>query len=353
MPSFYDKISYNNELENIMKIRKLLLPPLCLLLTACSVMKPREYSSDFFAMDTFMTVTAYGDGAEDGVKSAARRIAELERLLSVTDENSEIYALNRGGTTDVSPETAALIEFALKAAESTGGALDPTVYPVLRAWGFTTGEHRVPSAEELSALLDNVGYERVSIDGVSVTLGEGMMLDLGAVAKGCAGDETERILRENGVTSALINLGGNVQLIGSKPGGGDWRLGLKDPLGEGNIGVLSVSDCAVVTSGSYERCFTAADGTVYGHIIDPASGYPADNGLLSATVVAEDGKLCDALSTALFVMGADRAAEYWRENKSFDAILITDNAEVLITEGIADRFKLDGAHGELAVRVIT
>lgn len=306
---------------------------------ACST-TPREYTTDFFAMDTFMSITAYGNGAEEGAKAAARRVSELERLLSVTDAGSGIYALNADKTADVSSETAELITFALNAAEKTNGALDPTVYPVLKAWGFTTGEYRVPSAEELSALLGNVGFERVRIDGSTVTLGEGMMLDLGAVAKGYAADECERVLRENGVTSALINLGGNVQLVGSKPDGNDWRLGIKDPEGEGNIGVLTVSDCSVVTSGNYERCFTAPDGTVYGHIIDPESGLPVNNGLLSVTVIAGEGKLCDALSTALFVMGKDKALEYWRENGGFDVILITDG-EVLITDGVSDRFTLN------------
>ncbi|MDE7361189.1 MAG: FAD:protein FMN transferase [Oscillospiraceae bacterium] len=323
---------------------------LCLL-TACSG-SPREYSTDFFAMDTFMSITAFGDGAEEGVKATARRVMELERLLSVTDEGSEIYALNSGRASSVSAETAELIAFALDIADRTGGTLDPTIYPVLRAWGFTTGEYSVPSAEELSGLLESVGYERVRADGDTIALSEGMMLDLGAVAKGFAADEAERILRGNGVTSALINLGGNIQLVGSKPDGSDWRLGLKDPSGEGNIGVLTVSDCAVVTSGSYERSFTAPDGTVYGHIIDPASGIPVDNGLLSVTVISDEGRLCDALSTALFVMGRDRALEFRRENGGFDVILITDSGEVLITDGIADDFTLDGAHSELTVKVI-
>ncbi|MCM1165376.1 MAG: FAD:protein FMN transferase [Lachnospiraceae bacterium] len=333
-----------------MKLKIFLSIALCLLLAACSG-APEEYSHDFFAMDTFMSVSAYGGAAEEGVKSAARRITELEKKLSVTDESSELSALNRGGAVAVSPETAELVSFALEIAEKTGGALDPTIYPVLRAWGFTTDENRVPSPEELSALLKNVGYERVTVDGSTITLAEGMMLDMGAVAKGYASDETARILRENGVTSALINLGGNIRLVGSRPDGSGWRLGIKDSSGSGNVGVLTVSDRAVVTSGSYERCFTA-DGKTYGHIIDPASGFPADNGLLSATVISEEGRLCDALSTALFVMGAERSVEFWRENKGFDFILITDNGEVLITNGIADKFALDGAHTDLSVRVV-
>lgn len=324
----------------------------CILLTACSGSTPREYSRGFFAMDTYMNISAYGGDAEKGVKAAAQRITELEKLLSVTDANSELYAINHNGTAAMSAETAEIISFALDIAEKTDGALDPTVYPVLSAWGFTTDSNRVPSEEELSKLLENIGYERISVNGNTVSLAEDMMLDLGAVAKGWAGDETKRILRENGVTSALIDLGGNIQLIGSKPDGSGWRLGLRDPEGTENVGVLTVSDCAVVTSGSYERCFTADDGTVYGHIIDPESGYPVNNGLLSVTIIADEGKLCDSLSTALYVMGADRAIEFWRENKNFDVILITENDELLITEGIADKFLLDGAHEYLTVRVI-
>lgn len=335
-----------------MKLKIIILLSLCLLLTACTDSAPKEYTYDFFAMDTFMSLTAYGDNAEKGVKAAAARIAELTLKLSVTDENSEISAINRAGTAEVSGETAELISFALDIADKTDGALDPTVYPVLRAWGFTTDENRVPAPEEITALLENIGHERVQINGNTVSLDKEMMLDLGAVAKGYAGDETERILRENGINSALINLGGNIQLISSKPDGSDWRLGVKSPIGDGNIGILTISDCAVVTSGAYERCFTAEDGTVYGHIIDPASGYPADNGLLSVTIVADKGTLCDALSTALFVMGEERALDFWRQNKNFDVILITNNAEVLITEGIADKFTLNSAYGNFIVKTI-
>lgn len=329
-----------------------LFAALCLILCSCA-QTPDEYSANFFAMDTIMSISAYGGSAEDAVNSAVRRINTLEYLLSVTNENSEIHAVSHNGSAEVNKETAELIAFALDIAEKTDGALEPTIYPILNAWGFTTNNKRVPSPEELNELLKKTDHTRVSVSGNTVTLDKDMMLDLGAVAKGYAGDETERILRENGVTSALINLGGNIQLIGSKPDGSDWRIGLKDPTGSGNIGVLTLSDCAAVTSGNYERSFTAADGTVYGHIIDPESGYPVDNGLLSVTVVAKEGRLCDALSTALFVMGADKALDFWRGNGGFDVILITEDGDVLITGGIANKFTLDAGHDSLSVKVVT
>lgn len=329
-----------------------LFAALCLILCSCT-QTPDEYSANFFSMDTIMSISAYGGSAEEGVKAAVQRINELEKLLSVTDENSDIYAVSHNGSAEVSKETAELIAFALDIADKTDGALEPTIYPILNAWGFTANNKRVPSPEELNELLKKTDHTRVSVNGNTVNLDKDMMLDLGAVAKGYAGDETERMLRENDVTSALINLGGNIQLIGSKPDGSDWRLGLKDPAGAGNVGVLTVSDCAVVTSGNYERSFTAADGTVYGHIIDPESGYPVDNGLLSVTVVAKEGKLCDALSTALFVMGADKALNFWRSNGGFDVILITEDGEILITGGIADKFTLDEEHSRLLVKTVT
>lgn len=324
--------------------------------TACTTTQPKQdeqAEQSFYAMNTFMSVSAYGENADEAVEQVKHRIMELENMWSVTDENSEIYAVNHKNFGTVSTETSELVSFALDIADKSGGALDPTIYPVLTAWGFTTGENRVPSGDELSELLKAVDYRAVKIVDNVITLEDGMMLDLGAVAKGEASDEAARILRENGIASALINLGGNVMTVGSKTDGSGWRIGVKDPLGEGNIGVLTLSDCAVVTSGSYERYFIAEDGTVYGHIIDPESGYPVDNELLSSTIISPNGRLCDALSTAVFVMGTKRAEELWRNwdsAGSFDMLLITKNGEVIITEGAAERFTLSDK--SLALRVI-
>ena len=313
-----------------------------------------EATSEFFAMNTYISVTVYGKDADNTVKSARDRITELERLWSVTDENSEIYAVNHsdGKMITVSEDTAELIAFALRMAERTNGALEPTIYPVLRAWGFTTGENRVPQESEIKELLNMAGYDKVRQNGNEIQILNNMMLDLGAVGKGYAGDEIAELLKENGITSALIDLGGNIQLLGTKPDGSNWRIGLKDPEGAGNVGILSVSDCAIVTSGNYERYFTASDGTVYGHIIDPVTGYPVNNDLLSVTVIAKEGKICDALSTSLFVMGVQKAEAHWRQYQDFDMILITKSGEIHITEGIKDNFSLDVNHGNMKVGVI-
>lgn len=311
-------------------------------------------SRDFFAMNTYIRLEAYGDRAADALAQAQERMEELEGLWSVTDENSEIYAVNHSGgqPISVSDDTAAVVSFALDMAEETGGALEPTIYPVLTAWGFTTGEHHVPEPEEIDKLLTSVDYHSVSLNGNTIQLEPGMMMDLGAVGKGYASDEIASLLRKSGITSALLNLGGNIVMIGSKPDGGDWRLGLQDPFENGTIGVLTASECAVVTSGNYENYFTAEDGTTYGHIIDPATGYPVDNDLAAVTIVAQDGKLCDALSTSLFVMGADAAIGYWQEHPGFEMILITQDRQILITDGLDGQFSLDATHSNMKIDVV-
>ena len=179
-----------------------------------------------------------------------------------------------------------------------------------------------------------MGYEKVILDGQTLTLPEEMELDLGAVGKGYAGDLTADLVKEHGLESALLNIGGNIQAVGSRPDGEDWRLAIRSPYGEGEVGLLKVSDCAVVTSGNYERYFTAKDGTRYGHIIDPKTGYPVDNGLASVTIVTEEGKMGDALSTALFVKGLDGAKAYWQSHDGFEMIVMTEDQKLYVTEGL-------------------
>lgn len=316
-------------------------------LTACSGIQGRqeEYSRSFFAMDTYMKFTVYDDSARNAqsvLEQAESQIKELEALWSVTDGDSDIYAVNHseGRNVAVHEETAELLSFALEMAEETGGALEPALYPVLTAWGFTTGENQIPAADKIEKLLETVGYDRVILEGNSITLEDGMMLDLGAVGKGYAGDKAAQMLKDDGITSALLDIGGNIQAVGSKPDGSDWKLGLKNPFDEGILGVLEISDQAVVTSGNYERYFIGEDGVRYGHIVDPETGYPVDNGVASVTIISEEGKLCDALSTALFVMGKDKAAEYWKAHQNFDLIIVTENKEIYITDGIKGRFNL-------------
>lgn len=304
--------------------------------------KASSSSRDIFAMDTYMNLKAYGSRADEALDAAAERIYGLEELLSVTNELSDVYRLNSSGGESVrlSEETIFLLSEAKRYGDLTGGALDITLYPALKEWGFTTGEYRIPAPERLAELLENVEYDKIELSGTEAKLPEGFQVDLGALAKGYTGDEVTTILKEHGVDSAIINLGGNVQAIGTKPDGSDWRVAVRDPFApDTDMCVVDIADKAVITSGSYERYFSGDDGKKYWHILDPADGYPADNGLVSVTVIGGEGLMCDALSTGLFVAGRDKAEEIWRETGDFDMILVTDEAGILYTEGISGSFE--------------
>ena len=335
-------------------MKRTLIPLLlALLLAGCSAATTVEpVTGAVFAMDTVMDLTIYGSQAS--LDSAEARIQDLEAQLSVTDESSEIYALNQNGSGTLSGDAAALLSQALALCEETGGALDLSIYPVVRAWGFTTGAYSVPADETLQALLTCVDYAEINLDSATgrVTLAPGMEIDLGSVAKGYTGDQVLSLLREDGVIAALLNLGGNVQALGSKPDGSPWKIAVQNPFGSGYVGTLEIVDQAVITSGGYERYFEE-NGQVYWHIIDPATGTPARNGLVSVTVVGSSGLLCDGLSTALFVMGPERAAGFWREHGGFEAILVTEDRQILVTEGLEDNFQpLNQSAGWGKVQVI-
>ena len=322
------------------------------LLTGCSGAPAQEpESATFFAMDTAMDFTVYGDAAL--LDEAETLIGSLEEQVSVTDEHSDIYAIDHTGSGSLSGNAAELMAQALELCRRTGGALDISVYPIVRAWGFTTGSYQVPDEETIQSLLPLVDYTQIQYDAATgvVTLPEGMEIDLGSVAKGYAGQLAAQMLREHSVQSALLNLGGNVQTVGAKPDGSPWQIGIKDPQGEDAMMVLSVEDQAVVTSGGYERYFEQ-DGQTYWHIMDPSTGHPADSGLISVTIVGDEGVVCDGLSTALFVMGLEKAADLWAQSGDFEAVFVTASGEVYITEGLQDRFALTEQYADTPVSVI-
>lgn len=325
-------------------------------LVGCSFIPEKIYTSTIFAMDTIMELQI--SGREDYTPEAEEYIRRLEKALSVTDPESEIAKLNAEGEGELSQETGLILKRALDVCKRTDGALDISIYPVLKTWGFTTGEYRVPSDTELEELLKNVDYSKVSIlddERPRVELEDGMQIDLGSVAKGYTGTAVADMLREQGVTHALINLGGNVQCIGAKPNGAKWQVAIKSPFEDsvsGIIGVMAADDVAIITSGGYERYFEE-NGKTYWHILDPKTGKPADKGLASVTVIGKDGLLCDGLSTALFVKGLDEAIEHYKESDDFEAIFITQEKEIYITQGISEDFSLAGEYHDMPITIIT
>lgn len=304
-----------------------------------------EASRDIFAMDTYMSVTAFGENADAAVDTAQAEIERLDAMLSTGNGDSEIAKLNVSGTAELSVDAGYLVERALELYTETDGAFDIAIYPVMEAWGFPSQNYQVPSEDALQERLALVDASKVSYDADSrkVSFGEaGMEIDLGGIAKGYTSARIMDIFRSYGITSGLVNLGGNVQVLGTKTDGSKWRVAVQSPDDERDyLGVLSVSDKAVITSGGYERYFEQ-DGITYHHIIDPKTGYPAENGLKSVTIVSADGTLADGLSTSLFIMGEEKAAEFWRmHSDEFDAILLTDDGTIYVTEGIADDFSTE------------
>lgn len=308
-------------------------------------------NASFFAMDTAMEFTVYGKASL--LEGAQNLVCGLEAEVSVTDPDSALYAVNQAGRGTLTGSAGDLMGRALALCGRTGGALDISIYPVVRAWGFTTGVYQVPEEDSLRELLVHVDHSQVQFDAETgaVSIPKGMQLDLGSVTKGYAGSLAAEYLRENGVESALLSLGGNIQTVGGKPDGSPWKIGVKDPRGGTPMMVLSVRDQAVVTSGGYERYFEQ-DGRTYWHIMDPSTGYPAESGLISVTVVGADGLVCDGLSTALFVMGLERAAMFWQESDDFEAAFVTEEGEIYITAGLASSFALTEEHENTSVHMI-
>lgn len=297
-------------------------------------------SAYLFAMDTVMQLTVYG-GGDDALDAASALILDLEELLSATTETSDIAVLNATGTVTLDDEILALLEDTIALSERTGGAMDPTAYSLVKLWGFTTEEYQVPSQEAREAAIATVGTENISIEGSTVSLLNGAQIDLGAVTKGYTGQALVELMADYpDVQAALFTLGGNVQTYGQKPDGSAWRVGIQDPDDDSSIiAILTLpadTDClSVVTSGIYQRYFEE-DGVRYHHIMDTSTGAPADSGLSSVTIVCEDGLLADALSTALLVMGLEEGAAFWAESDDFEAVFITTEGEIYITEGITD-----------------
>ena len=303
--------------------------------------QPDQSTQEIFAMDTYMSLTAYGSNSEEAVNKAVQEINRLDAMFSVGNADSDVTKLNENGSGEVSEETAFIMNRAMQVSEKTNGAFDITIYPLMELWGFTTKNYRVPESSEIAEALKDVSYTNVSVNGQQVALTGGSSIDLGGIAKGYTSSRVIQIMKDCGIEHAIVNLGGNVQVLGTKTDGSDWRVAIQNPASENSyLGLLSTTDKAVITSGGYERYFEQ-DGQVYHHIIDTQTGYPSDSDLTSVTIVYSDGTTADALSTALFAMGLDGAKELYRSGDiDFDMILF-DGSRVYVSEGIASGFSTD------------
>jgi len=299
------------------------------------------YSRDIFAMDTTMNLTAYGKNCEKAVDEAVSKIYELDKIFSSNDSESEISKLNLYKSINASYDTFSIIKKSLEISQKTNGAFDITVYPIVKEWGFISKEFNVPSQLVIDELVKHVGYSNVKLRNEKKLIelkDKNAEIDLGAIAKGYTASEIINIFNSYNIKSAIISLGGNVQTLGKKKGS-LWKVAIQNPDDESSyIGIVNVSDMSVVTSGGYQRYFEK-DNKIYHHIIDPKTGYPSQSGLKSVTIISKDGTLADGLSTALFIMGKEKATNFWKDNSDlFDVVFITDNNEIFITEGIKDNY---------------
>ena len=318
---------------------------LCLLLSLTGCKSEQKLTKQIFAMDTYMELTAYGDRAEAALGDVISTINQTALDWDPEHEKSTVYAMNHaeGAPITVSPEIADMLTAAKLVYDRTGGALDLTVYPIVKAWGFIDSEHTVPTAEEIDKLKSVPCFDEVDIDIHTITMPAGTELSFGAVAKGAMAERCRNIVSEYGVESAFLSLGGNVQTVGLKPDGSKWRVGVQDPNDLTNyLGIVSIGEQAVVTSGSYQRYFEA-DGKTYHHIIEPATAAPAESGLVSVTILCDSGTMADCLSTAMFILGEEQALEYRSTYGGFDMILVTEDDRVIVAgdvefEESADRY---------------
>jgi thiamine biosynthesis lipoprotein len=304
----------------------------------------RIYERSALAMGTFINLRAVGPHAPAGLRAAMAEIERLDALFAYDAVGSEVYRLNAAagqGAVALAPDTIAILEVALRYAEASGGRFDPTIGPLVDAWGFRPdAEPAVPNPQTLQAALAKVNYRDLRVDAASGTaelLRPGMAVDLGGIAKGYAVDLAVKALSSAGVRSAILDVGGNIYALGLGPDGEQWRVGLQHPRkNEDLMGMLPLTDTSVATSGDYQRSFEEG-GRLYHHLLDPLTGYPAE-GLFAISVVSASGVDGDAASTTAFVLGPDAALAF-AESMGLEAVMYTADGRIKMTPGLEGRFE--------------
>ena len=323
-----------------------------IILAGCTAKGNSEpVSRSSFMMGTLIKLTIYDSNFDESVfDKAFARIAEIESKMTINAGNvdSEIIKLNDSAGQDfvqLSPDTFYVLKKAVYYAELSDGKFDVTIGPLVKLWNIGTEEAAVPAEQQILERLPLVNYRNLILNEQNSSAkltNPGMVVDLGAIAKGYAADEVAKVLREAGIKHAIINLGGNILTINQKPDGSAWRLGLQDPLEPRGdyMGIVMLKDQTLVTSGTYERYFEVG-GKRYNHILNPQTGYPEDNSLMSVSIVGKDSIDADALSTTVFLLGLEKGMELVESLPGYEAIFITTDKKVYVSSGInTDNFQI-------------
>lgn len=306
-----------------------------------------EAQKEIFAMDTYMKIKTYGDKADEAAEAAVDEITRLDKLFSTGNNESEIAILNESGSEILSKETFSIVEKSCELYKNTAGAFNIAVYPLMKEWGFTNEKYNIPDDKTIKKLLKYIDVSKIEYDANTrqVVLPQNYEIDLGGIAKGYTSARLMQIFKKYGLSGGIVSLGGNVQTYGYKSENKKWKVAVENPetspLNGDYLGVLDITDKAVITSGGYERYFEK-NGKRYHHILNPKTGKPADSGLISVSIISSDGTLSDGLSTSLFIMGKQKGIKYWQKNKDkFDVVWLENDGTVTITDGIEDVFSSD------------
>jgi len=301
----------------------------------------------FYALGTVIQLRVYGTNGERAIQEAIERLNDIDDKMSVFKENSDVSMINKKAgisSHQVSEDTYFVIKKAVEYSKLSEGTFDPTIRPIVSLWRIGSDNPKIPNKNEIANNLKLVNYEDIILSGKDNSIGlrhEKQAIDIGGIAKGYAADEVKRIFENYKIKSALIDLGGNIFALGKKPDKTLWNVGIQDPFnnrGE-HVGLISVENKSVVTSGNYERYFMK-DGKVYHHIIDPKTGYPSESEIISATIISDYSIDGDGLSTGVYILGLEKSIELIQSLEGIDAIFITQNKEIFITSGIKDKFKI-------------
>lgn len=310
------------------------------------VTKEKIQKQTRFLMDTYCTIQAVGPKkvVNRAISLALDRMEEIDKKFNVLDPNSPLYEFNNKNMPVTDQEILDVFKIAQQISKESIGAFDITIYPLITLWGFYGDSPALPEKQKISEYLKKIGYKKLSIKNGKLTKLTGdVKIDLGGIAKGYAVSEAVKVLKGEGIKSALVDAGGDIYALG-KLKGNPWKVGIRDPRGEGVIGVVEVSDLAVVTSGDYERFFEE-DGVKYHHILNPKTGYPA-RGLASVTLISPDPVFADAWSTALFVMGKEKGLELVEKTPNAETLMVTTDGETLYSSGLKENLEIISKGGK-------